>query len=308
MAATKNRDIAHIGMVTSAVWADIEGNPDKELVIAGEWMSPRVFSFDGAHFREVKTNLLGMNGWWQSLAVADVNKDGKTDLILGNIGENFFLRPREDSPVKLWLADVDGNGEADKILTRSIEGRDKPVFLKNDLQDQFPGIKKGNLKHQEYANKSIQELFKPEALSKAVIKEFNYPASCVAINNGKGNFTVTKLPLRAQLSSINAVTFLDLNDDGFPDFVSGGNKSGFPPQLQKLDASFGDVFINNGRGGFSWMGPAESGLKVSGEVRDIVTLNTRNKKYLLFLRNNDFPGMYSVKSKALQKPDKAGAD
>lgn len=296
IAETRNPEIAHIGMVTSAVWADIEGNSDKELIIAGEWMVPRIFSYTGGHFSEMKTNLLDMSGWWQTVAVTDVNRDGKTDLILGNIGENFYLCPNKDNPVKLWIADVDGNGEADKIITRTIDEKDKPIFLKNEMQDQFPFLKKENLKNQDYAKKSIQELFKPEVLRQSVVKKFNYASSCVAINNGKGNFTIQKLPYRAQLSCVNAISCLDVNKDGYIDLVTGGNRSGFPPQLQKLDASYGDVYINNGKGQFTWVGSRQSGLKVNGEVRDIVHLKKTNKSYLLFLRNDDFPQMYKIRN------------
>ena len=50
-----------------------------------------------------------MFGWWQSLTVSDVNSDGRADLVLGNIGENFALKPTSENPIKLWVADVDGN-------------------------------------------------------------------------------------------------------------------------------------------------------------------------------------------------------
>ena len=78
---------------------------------------------------------------------ADVNGDGKQDLILGNIGENFYLNPNKQNPVKLWINDFNQNGNTDKILTRTIDGKDMPVFLKHDMQDQIPSIKKQNLQH-----------------------------------------------------------------------------------------------------------------------------------------------------------------
>ena len=166
---TKAADIANIGMVTGAAWADVTGDTKKELIICGEWMTPRIFQYEGNHFKEIKTNLSDMFGWWRSISVADVNGDGKQDLILGNIGENFYLNPNKQNPVKLWVNDFNQNGNTDKILTRTIDGKDMPVFLKHDLQDEVPSIKKQNLQHAEYAKKSIQELFSSELLN----KEFN---------------------------------------------------------------------------------------------------------------------------------------
>ena len=70
--------------------------------------------------------------------------------------------------------------------------------------------------------------------------------------------------------------------------------SGFPPQLQKLDASYGDVFINKGNNEFEWKGSNETNLLVEGEVRDIIQMQTEGSHYLLFLRNNDYHKMYRI--------------
>ena len=115
-------------MVTSAVWADVAGDKEKELVITGEWMSPKIYSFKTDYFIEVKTNLDNMFGWWQSIAAVDVNKDGKLDLLLGNIGENFYLHPDSADPVKIWINDFDQNNVADIVMTRTVDGKDVPVF------------------------------------------------------------------------------------------------------------------------------------------------------------------------------------
>jgi hypothetical protein len=146
-----------------------------------------------------------------------------------------------------------------------------------------------------YADKPIQKLFSKELMDKAIVKQFNYSQSCVAINNGSGNFTIQALPPMSQLSCINVFYSLDLNNDKLPDLVTGGNQFGFLPQFERLDASFGDVLINNGNGKLIWQDDAKTGIDLRGEMRDIVEIKGRNKKFMLFLQNNEFPVLFEIK-------------
>jgi enediyne biosynthesis protein E4 len=301
IAQTKNIDIARIGMVTGAAWEDLTGDKQKELIIVGEWMAPRIFTFNNDHFNELKTNISDKFGWWQSLGVADINNDGRRDLILGNIGENFYLNPKAEIPAKLWLNDYDKNGDIDKIMSYSVNGRDMPVFLKRDMQDQLPGLKKENLKHSEYANKAVQDLFSKEMIASSIVKNFSYASSCVAINEGNGRFTIKELPVMSQLSCINAIKPIDVNGDGILDLVTGGNQFGFLPQFEKLDASFGDILINNGKGNFIWQENKKTGLDLKGELRDIATIENSKGVFLLFLQNNEYPFLYKLNSTLKKK-------
>ena len=301
MAATKNPEIAHIGMVTAAAWADVAGDADQELIIVGEWMTPRIFSYKKDHFEEIRTNLSNLYGWWESLAVADLDGDGKNDLILGNIGENFYLRPDSASPVKLWLNDFDQNGITDKVLTRTINGKDVPVFLKHEMERQLPILKKQNLKNGDYAKKPVQELLPADLLQRSTIKLFNYPSSMIATNLGNGNFSVRPMPARLQLSSINAVLYADLNGDGYGDLVLGGNEFGFLPQFGRLDASLGNVMLNDGRGKFIWKSSDETGLELRGQIRDIVAVKGKNQTSILVLQNDEYPVLYAIRS-SIKKP------
>ncbi|MEP6950727.1 MAG: FG-GAP-like repeat-containing protein, partial [Ginsengibacter sp.] len=301
MAKTKNPDISSIGMVTCAVWADVVGDKKNELIIAGEWMPPRIFSYNGDHFIQVKTDLDSLYGWWQSMSVGDFDGDGRQDIVLGNIGENFYLHPDLQDPVKLWINDFNNNGTMDKILTRTVDGEDKAVFLKHEIQDQIPSLKKQNLKHSEYAKKTMRELFPGEQLNDATVKLFNYPSSIIALNKGDGKFVIEKLPPMAQISSTNAILQMDVNNDGFIDLILGGNNFGFLPQFGRLDASYGDILINDHHGGFTRLDYFHSGLEVKGEVRDIKEIRTANKNYILFMVNDEYPVLYETKER-IKKP------
>jgi hypothetical protein len=294
-AARLNPAIGAAGMVTGAVWADVAGDAKKELVIAGEWMAPRIFSFNGKTFDELaNTGLSNLYGWWQTVAAEDLNGDGKDDLVLGNIGENFYLRPDSANPVKLWLSDFDQSGTQEQFLTRSISGKDMPVFLKREITDQFPALKKQNLRHSDYAVKTVHELFGKQVMAKAGSKLFNYCKSVVALSNGKGGFTIHPLPAMVQLSSVNAVHCTDVDGDGKKDLLLGGNLFGFPPQFGRLDGSYGHVLLNRSKGAFTWLNTTHSGMELRGEIKDIGELTTKDKRFIVVLQNNQAPVAYQV--------------
>lgn len=288
--------LSAVGMVTGAVWANVQGDPREELIVVGEWMTPRVFGHKGARLEEIKTNLANYHGWWKAVAAADLDGDGDRDLVLGNLGENFYLRPDKDRPVKLWVKDFDDNGTAEKILTRTVAGKDKPVFLKKELTDQVASLRKQNLKYTDFAGKSAQELFTSRQLENVSVLPFDYPSSCIALNDGKGGFTVQKLPLPVQLSCVNTIVCRDVNSDGRVDLVLGGNQFGFLPQFSRLDASLGQVLINRSGARFDAPGPGETGLELRGEVRDIVPVAAKGGPALLFLQNNGRPVLYKVRT------------
>jgi hypothetical protein len=278
-----------IFMVTSAVFADVMGDEQAELILTGDWDVPRVFSFDGTRFSEQKTNLADYYGWYYAIEAADLDGDGDQDLILGNHGSNCYLYASAESPLKLWINDFDSNSTIDKIMTRTIEGKDMPVLLKRNLQDQLPSIKKTSLKHSEYATKSIQDLFPGPLMEKAGQKTCNYMLSAIAWNEGGGQFRMEALPEEAQLSSIKAILPTDYDGDGDLDLLTGGNDFDLMPQLSMMDASFGGVLGNDGKGQFRFVPEARAGLWIDGEIRDIAAIRAGTETHYLFLRNNDKP-------------------
>ncbi len=290
-----NPSIANIGMTTAAVWTDVTGDKKNELVIVGEWMTPRIFTYSNDKMNEISTGMSNLFGWWQSVQATDLDGDGDNDLVLGNYGSNFYLRPDSLHPVRLWINDFDMNGLPDKVFSRTVDGNDVPVFLKKEFTDAMPSLKKENLRHHEYAKKNIENLFKPDLIKSATVKTFNYSSSIIAWNDGNGKFTIQQLPTHAQLSSVNSILCQDINKDGKPDLVLGGNITECLPQFGRLDANYGIVLENKGNRQFAEISPRSTGISVTGMVRDIKWINGSRENYILFLRNNDYSVMYKLR-------------
>jgi hypothetical protein len=282
------------GMVKAAVWYDLDGDNKKELITTGLWMYPKIYKFDNGHLEEVSTNLKNYSGWWQTVALSDLDKDGDFDILMGNNGENCYLQPDDTHPVKMFVNDFDNNQTKDAILSRTYDKRDVTVFLKRDLTDQLPGLKKQNLKHHDFAVKSVNELFNQDQMKTSSVLTFKYPSTMIAWNEGNFKFSCQALPPSVQFSSINAIEILDVNRDGMNDLIMAGNNFNFIPMLGRLDAGFGYVLINEGNRLFSTCSVTQSGIKVRGMVRDIVTIPGKNKKSLLFLVNNELPSLYTL--------------
>ncbi|WP_254411852.1 VCBS repeat-containing protein [Dyadobacter diqingensis] len=287
-------DLSAIGMVRDAFWADVNGDKRNELVVVGDWMAPTILGYRSGKFNKLNAGLDNYQGFWGSLKVVDIDNDGDLDLVMGNIGENFSLKASEKAPIKIWINDFNKNGNIDKVITKTVDSRDMPVLLKRELTTQFPFLKKKNIKHSEYANNSIQELFPDDIMKSTFERSVNYLKSAIAINDGKGAFTLSALPNVMQFSCLNAIESIDVNRDGKPDLVVGGNFSHFIPQLGALDACRGNVLINKGNLKFEVQNSIESGYAVDGELKQISKIGIQGKPYLINLINNAKPVLFRV--------------
>lgn len=280
----KANDLINIGMITSAVFQDLDNDGDDDLVVVGEFMGVEIFVNDKGSFSRKKANEVSkLKGWWNTIHQADLDNDGDLDLILGNHGLNSIFRASNENPITLFSKDFDNNGFFDPILAfKSTDGKDYPYALRHDLIDQIKSLKKIFPDYESFKNADMTTIFNAEQLAGTIKLELNTLTSLILINNGNFNFEIKQLPIEAQFSPIYAIATDDFDNDGDQDIILGGNLYGVKPEVGRYDATYGVYLENDGKMNFKSY-PNGKGFRLKGEIRDFVI----NNKMLIVARNSD---------------------
>jgi hypothetical protein len=292
-----NPQLASVGMVTDADWIDYDNDEDLDLIIVGEWMPVTVFQNNGTYLLDVtaKVGLGGTNGWWNCILTDDINGDGYLDLVVGNLGKNSKIWASESEPATIYIGDFDHNGLTEQIICYYKNGKSYPMVLRPELIKQIPMLKDQFPKHADYAGKQITDIFTVEQLKNAITKNAYTFANSIFYGNENGTFRYQPLPAEAQFSPVYAIMSGDFNSDGWKDLLLGGNFYGVNPQRGRYDASHGIILIGDGSNGFIPMSIQESGLNVTGQVRDIISITYQQcLEAILFAKNNDKIQVYTV--------------
>jgi hypothetical protein len=277
------KGLANEGMVTQALWFDIDKDGDNDLLVCSEWGGIDAFINDKTIFS--KRPLTNNKGWWNFILPVDINNDGNMDIIAGNLGLNSRVHATADQPVQLYYNDFDGDGKNDQVLTYYLSGKEIPFANKDELQKQLPFIKKKFLYAADFAKATLDEIFSGEKLKAAEKLSADYFSSAVLINKGNLNFTMQALPWEAQLSSLRGAVVLDANGDKLPDILLAGNFYDNNIQMGRYDADFGTLLINKGNNNF--VTENINGLQLKGQVRHIAPIIINHQPAFILAKNND---------------------
>lgn len=298
------KELVQPGMVTSAVWTDLDNDLQPDLVIAGEWMAIRFFKNERGRLREVTeaAGLAGITGMWRSLAAADIDNDGDTDLVAGNLGSNCDYQVSDTTPMELYAADLDGNGSIDPVPFYYIKDkagvkRLYPGINRRQFADQVPAIKKQFLHHADYAKATFDDIFKDRPKNSLRRYTCTETRSCWLENLGGGRFKRHVLPQEAQFAPVNAILCDDLDGDGVTDLLLAGNEYQNEVMTGRYDASYGCFLKGIAHKDFLAVPPARSGFVVRGDVKDMALIGgAKGRKMVIIAINNDSLKVMGVNS------------
>lgn len=291
--------LSEIGMITDAVWTDIDGDSDPDLIIVGEYMPVTVFINENGKLenRTAEAGLTGSNGWWNRIVAADLDGDGDTDFVLGNHGLNSRFSASAERPVTMYVGDFDENGSIEQITCTYQSDTSYPLVLRHDLVSQIPSLKKKYLKYENYKGQTMTDIFTSEQLARSIVLEAFVLETSVLLNEGGGRLTLKTLPLEAQLAPVYAISVSDFDGDGHTDIVLGGNLYRVKPEVGRYDASRGLFLRGKGDGTFDPWPASHSGIRIDGELRDFVILESGGKTLLAGTRNSDTLVAYTISGK-----------
>ncbi|HEU4632082.1 MAG TPA: VCBS repeat-containing protein [Gemmatimonadaceae bacterium] len=289
--------LASAGMVTSAAWLDDDGDRRLDLVVVGEWMPVRLFRQEDGRFveRTAQAGLAGSEGWWNSVTVAELNGDGRPDLVLGNLGRNSFLHASAAEPARLYVHDFGGTGALKQVLTSYRHGVSYPLAGRDELVRLVPSLRSRYPSYAAFGASRVEDIFPGDELRRATVLQARTFESAVALSRAGGRYELRPLPVEAQLAPVRAALAEDLDGDGRTDLLLAGNTYGVPPVLGRYDASYGLLLRGLDGGRFTAVEPEASGVAIDGQVRRLATLRgvagggrliavARNDAALLLLR------------------------
>ena len=286
----QNQPFQNVGMITDAIWEDYNLDGFIDLILVGEWMTPKFFKNTNGNFVEENIIKSTLTGLWQQITPFDIDKDGDIDYLLGNWGKNSKFEASQEHPLRMYYSDFDENGSTETIICNFKNGAYYPILGLDELGSQIVSLRKKFNNYKSFAGKSIDAIFEPSVLKKAHIFEVNTLASGY-LKNENNTFTFVPFKNELQVSPISAFLEFDFDANGENEVLVAGNYFGVSPYHGRFDSFPGALIFNENK---IILGN-KIGLDFSQKaVKKLNIIKVQNKSYVLATINNDSAQVYQL--------------
>lgn len=274
--AANNRLLEKAGLVTGAVWSDLDSDSFPELILACEWGPVKIFKNDHGKLApwnppvrlNGQTLALGdLTGWWTGVTTGDLDGDGRPDLIVGNWGLNTPWRASETQPARLYYGNFTGAGGVDLIEAEfDIPlGKIAPREQLKTLAAALPFLRARFPTHKSFSTASVVEMLGDNYARAAEVRATTL-ASMVFLNRGD-HFEAMPLPAEGQFAPVYGVAVADADGDGREDVFLSQNFTAGRVDPVPMNAGRGLWLRGTGAGRLAPMSGVESGITVYGDQR-----------------------------------------
>lgn len=276
-------ELEFVGMVTDAVFTDFDNDGDDDLIVVGEWMPITVFENNDNLYSNV-TKILKVDetvGWWSAIKEVEVN--GKTKYLLGNIGKNNKYHPSPLKPLQVYMDDFDNNGTNDIVLAKyqgevcyPVRGRQCSSEQMSFIVDKFPT-------YTDYATANLTSIYSKDKLNNSIHFNATVFENSMMSLNGEA-FELEELPNELQVGCVNSIVGIDYNKDGKEDYLLLGNKYEAEVETIRYDGNLGGGLIGGKE--LSVVTANELGVYLKSNVKSSSLITINNIKHVIVLSNN----------------------
>ncbi|MCA9261122.1 MAG: VCBS repeat-containing protein [Planctomycetales bacterium] len=279
------------GLVTSALWTDVDNDGWIDLLLARQWGTVGLWRNVQGRLVDAtsEAGLADLSGWWNAIAGADLDGDQDIDYVVGNLGLNTRYAASRREPAVLYYGDLDGHGRPLLVEATTHEGVEYPLRGRGALVAASPELAEKFTTHRDFAKASLSEVFSPQRLADAQRLVANTFASGVLRNDGHGRFVFEPLSRLAQIAPACGLTLAEIDGDGHVDLVIAEHSLAFQPESCPADGGVSQALLGRGDGSFVCLSPDRSGMMAPGDALSatVVDLNRDQRPDLMLSLNDD---------------------